>query len=265
MKKLLIVLGLLGIFQIGSTLYYESKLLDEPLIIAGAVDLNNQRVHVSYITNRINPVELQSIAIEGVQYSANPDEFSFFINDEKVIETFADYTYYSIISPDFPLDTYQLEDIRKQLSRTTEATVSFKGGHTAQITLDVQEYQEIPQLELVSSVGNSQGSKQEFKVVEPMTIEVVELVKGDVTIANVSLNGKQLELPLQEPIELAVNDQLHITVTDHFARFAGDKYLIHLNVRDLGGEALIVPLSNNVNGNPSEQWVEQLVKEREQR
>ena len=265
MKKLFIVLAALGIFQIGSSLYLETKQLEEPILIASVVDLDSNRIYVSYITNRLNPSELQSIAIEDVQYYPNPNEFNMFNSDQKVVETFADYRYYSIISPYIPLYTDQLEAIKQQLIHTKEATVYFKDGHSEQVTLDIQEVKGTPQLEFVLSSGGSQGSELAFKAVEPITIREVELVKGDVEITYFAVKGKEIELPLQAPVELGENEQIHLKATDILSRFPGDKFIIHLHVTDKNGVSLVLPLTNNINGTPSEQWVEQMIEEREKR
>lgn len=263
MKKLLIVLALLGIFQIGSTLYYETKQLDEPIVIASVVDLNNNRIDVSYITNRLNTAEIQSIEISGVHYYPKPHEMNPFNNDQKFIEAYANYTYYSIVSPYIPLYSERLGELNYLLQSTREATIYFNNGFTEQVTLDIQEAKEVTQLEFVSSGGGSEGSQQVVKAVEPMKLREVELVQGNVSIAYFAVSGKELTLPLLNPVEINENDQLHLKVTDLFARFPGDDYLIHLHVTDKNGSEMVLPLTYTINGMPSEQWVEQMIEERE--
>lgn len=263
MKKLLIVLALLGIFQIGSTLYYESKKLNEPIVIASVVDLTNARMDVSYITNRLTPAEVQIIEISGVHYYPQPYEMNPFDTEQKFLETFANYTYYSIVSPSIQLDSERLDELNYLLQSTREATIHFNNGFTQQVTLDIHEAKEVPQLEFVSSVGNTEGSQQVMKAAEPMKLRAVEHVKGAISISYFAVKGTELTLPLQKPVEINENEELQLNVTDLFARFPGDDYLIHLHVTDKNGSEIVLPLTNTINGMPSEQWVEQKIEERE--
>ena len=78
MKKLFIILAVVGMISIGSVLYYETKLLDEPIIIANEVNLDMNTIHLSYITNIMQPSEFQSIEIDGMQYYPQNEEMNVY-------------------------------------------------------------------------------------------------------------------------------------------------------------------------------------------
>ena len=84
MKKLFVILAVVGLIRIGSVLYYETKLLDEPIIIANEVNLDMNRIHLSYITNLMQPSEFQLIEIDGMQYYPQNDFFMPFDSQQPI-------------------------------------------------------------------------------------------------------------------------------------------------------------------------------------
>lgn len=92
MKKLFIILAVVGLIRIGIALYYETKLLEEPIMIANEVNLDMNSIHLSYIMNLMQPSEFQSIEIDGMHYYPQEDSFMFLNSQQPIqLESYANY------------------------------------------------------------------------------------------------------------------------------------------------------------------------------
>ena len=260
MKKLFVILAVVGLIRIGSVLYYETKLLDEPIIIANEVNLDMNSIHLSYITNLMQPSEFQSIEIDGMQYYPQNDFFMPFNSQQPIqTESYVNYTYYSIFSPTIWLQT---DDMDNRLTTATEGTVYFKDGHTETIALNVRQRKEFTHLHQTMSSAGTEGTTGNYEVLEPFTLHGVTLVDDRADIVSFQINNEEVPLPLELPIQLSENDKIYVATTNGVAHFEGETFNIELSGIDKQGNELVIPLIKNLNDRPSAEWVDEIVKER---
>ena len=260
MKKLFVILAVVGLIRVGSVLYYETKLLDEPIIIANEVNLDMNSIHLSYITNLMQPSEFQSIEIDGMQYYPQNDSFMFYDSQQPIqMESYANYTYYSIFSPTIWI---QMDDMDNRLTTATEGTVYFKDGPTETITLNVRQRRELTHLDQIMSSGGTDGSFGRYKVVEPFTLKSVTVPDDKVELVSFQINYEEVPLPLELPIQLNPSDTIDVATTNGVARFAWELSAIELSGVDKKGNELVIPLISSLNDLPSAEWVDEIVKER---
>ena len=260
MKKLFVILAVVGLLRIGSVLYYETKLLDEPIIIANEVNLDMNSIHLSYITNLMQPSEFQSIEIDGMQYYPQNDFFMPFDSQQPIqIQSYVNYTYYSIFSPTIWL---QMDDTTHHLTTATEGTVYFKDGHTETIALNVRQRRELTHLDQIMSSAGTDGSSGTYKVVEPFTLNSVTVPDEKVDLVSFQINYEEVPLPLELPIQLNPSDTIDVATTSGVALFEGEWSTIELSGVDKQGNELVIPLISNLNDRPSAEWVDEIVKER---
>ncbi|MBD8032508.1 MULTISPECIES: hypothetical protein [Solibacillus] len=259
MKRLLLILAVVGIIQIASTLYYDTKMLDEPIPVAGMIDFANKTIKFSYVTNSLDPHEFQSIEFNGHHYYPEQPFSMFNAQPQTTLETYVKYTYYSMISPVIWL--YDNEDLTP-LEGVTKGTIHFKNGITTTIPLTTYEYEEIPQLQSLSSSVGTDGTSGFYKVLEPFTLKQVTVVDNRVDLLNFKINGKDVQLPLTAPLQFNTEDKLYIETTDGEAQYEMELFKLELHIMDAEQKDKILTLTQFLNTKPSEDWVNNLVKER---
>ena len=269
MKKLIVSLAIVGLINIGSVLYYETKLLEKPIIIANEVNLMSDTIQLSYITNLTQPHEFQLIEIDGMQYYPQDDFFMFYDSQQPLqMESYANYTYYSIFSPTISLqmdDMGEIDDIdntNNHLATATEGTVYFKDGHTETIALNVRQREEITHLSQTMSSSGTEGSSSKLEVLEPFTLNEVNMTEDRADLISFQINNEEVPLPLERPIQVKESDTIYVATTDGMAYFPGEWFTIELNGVDHQNKELVIPLINNLNEPPSAEWVDEIVKER---
>lgn len=262
MKRLFLILAVVGVIQIASTVYFNTKRLEQPIPVAGAIGLNNDNINFSYITNTLEPHEFQSLELNGHHYY--PEQpFSMFA-EEPQIETYVKYTYYSMISPVVWL--YHEEDL-SALTGVTKATIHFKDGHTATVPLTTykQMEMEIPQLLTRSNSAGTNGTSGFYEVLAPFTLKQVNVVDHRVEILDFKVNGKGVRLPLTAPLEINKDDTLYIETTYGEAQFEMELFTLELHIVDELQKDTVWTMRQFLNTRPSEDWVTDLVKERGER
>lgn len=257
MKKLFVILAILGLIRIGNVFYYETKLLEEPIIITNEVNLEMNTIHLSYITNLMQPSEFQSIEIDGMHYYPQDDSFMFYDSQQPTqMQSYVNYTYYSIFSPTISIE------MDNGLVAATEGTVYFKDGHTETIALNVRQPTEFTHLHQTSSSAGTTGTTGNYEVLEPFTLNSVTMVDDRADIVSFQINNVEVSLPLELPIQLSQNDTIYVATTDGMALFAGEWSTIELSGIDNHNKELVIPLIHNLNSPPSAEWVDKIVKER---
>lgn len=259
MKRLLLILAVVGIIQIASTLYYDTKMLDEPIPVAGMIDFANKTIKFSYVTNSLDPHEFQSIEFNGHHYYPEQPFSMFNAQPQTTLETYVKYTYYSMIS--LVIWLYDNEDLTP-LEGVTKGTIHFKNGITTTIPLTTYEYEEIPQLQSLSSSVGTDGTSGFYKVLEPFTLKQVTVVDNRVDLLNFKINGKDVQLPLTAPLQFNTEDKLYIETTDGEAQYEMELFKLELHIMDAEQKDKILTLTQFLNTKPSEDWVNNLVKER---
>lgn len=261
MKKLLIILAVVGLFQMASIVYYESKMLKKPIIIASEVNGDLKRINLSYITNSIHPSELQSLEIEGMQYY--PENFDWFGQQLSTQPTqdqsYAKYAYYTIVAPVIGL---QSEEVANHLTNATEATVTFTDGHSEQVTLTYHKSTYYDFLEFIRGSASLDGTDARYRLSKALTLTDVRVVDDRVELTSFQVNNKEVPLPLTKPIELQRKDTIYIATTDGMARFQMDQYVVELVGLDQNNQEVVLTYNNSLISPPSAEWVEEIVKER---
>lgn len=259
MKKLLLILAVVGVIQIASTLYYDAKMLDKPIPVAGMIDFSNKSIKFSYITNSLDPHEFQSIEFNGHHYYPEQPFSMFNVQPQTELESYVKHTYYSMISPVIWL--YDNEDLTP-LEGVTKGTIHFKDGITTTIPLTTYEYEEIPQLDFLSNSVGTDGTSESFKVLEPFTLNQVKVVDNRVDLLKFKINGQDVQLPLTAPLQLNNEDKLYLETTDGVAQYEMEMFKLELQIVDNAEKEKILTLTQYLNTRPSEDWVNSIVKER---
>lgn len=261
MKKLLIILAVVGLFQMTSIVYYESKMLKQPIIIASEVNGDLKRINISYITNSMRPSELQSLEIDGVQYY--PEDYDWFGQQLSTQPTqdqsYAKYAYYTIVAPVIGL---QSEEVANHLANATEATVTFTDGHSEQVPLTYRKTTTYDYLEFIRGSASLDGTDARYRLSKALTLTDVRVVDDRVELTSFQVNNKEVPLPLTKPIELQRKDTIYIATTDGMARFQMDQYVIELVGLDQHHQEVVLTYNNSLISPPSAEWVEEIVKER---
>lgn len=257
MKRLLLILALVGVIQITSTVYYDTKQLEQPIPISGTIDFANNTINFSYITNTIEPHEFQSIELNGHHYY--PEQpFSMFAQEPQ-LETYVKYRYYSMISPVIWL--YEVEDL-SSLDGATKGTIHFKNGDPVTVTFTTREHIDIPQLQTMSSTAGTNGTSGLYQVLSPFTLKQVSVVDERVGLLDFKVNGKEIQLPLTAPLELNMDDTLYIETTNGEAYYEMELFTLELHIVDQLQQDTVLTMNQFLNTRPSEDLVTRIVKER---
>ena len=260
LKKLYVILAIVGLIMVGSTLYYESKLLEEPIIIANEVNLDSDTIHLSYITNLIRPSEFQSIEIDGMHYYPENDFFLFYEPQQPTqTKSYVNYTYYSIYSPTISL---QMDEKNGHLANATKGTVYFNDGHTEIIDLNVRQYTEFSPLREKWGSSGTEGSASRYEVVEPFTLLELTMEDDRVDLVRFQINNKDVPLPLNKPIQVSEKDTISFATTNGVAYYPGEWFTIELSGIDNQNKTLVIPLIANLSDLPSAEVVDEIVRER---
>ncbi|HEY4623652.1 MAG TPA: hypothetical protein VIH12_07310 [Solibacillus sp.] len=261
MKKLLIILAVVGLFQMASIVYYESKMLNKPIVIASEVNGDLNQINISYITNSMRPSELQSLEIDGVQYyPRNFDWFGQQLSTQPIQDqSYAKYAYYTIVAPVIGL---QSEEVANHLADATEANVTFTDGHSEQVTLTYHKSTYYDYLEFIRGSTGLDGTDARYRLSQALTLKDVRVVDDRVELTNFQINNKEVPLPLTKPIELQRKDTIYIATTNGMARFQMDQFTIELVGLDQHNQEVVLTYTDSLNSPPSAEWVEEIVKER---
>lgn len=269
MKKWLVLVILLGVIRIGGVIYYDSKLLSEPIALASAIDRDFGVLHLSYITNRSEPRSVHWVDVGGrglfpQNMYDDWSEFGELSTDDLFVET----TYYSLYSTAIPLqpeeDFEGIEDF-EDIGDLPFVIVHYDDGSSEKVDVELFELYDAPQLTSVSSGGDSEGSYEIFKVVEPFTVSEVKLSDERIDITSFRINQQEYTLPLSKPIEVNSGDSIYLKITGGTLRFVGDRGSINLVGTNKAGEPQSISLFARLNDAPSEEWINQKVREEKEK
>lgn len=257
----MVILGVVGLIQLVSYFYYESKMLKQPIILASEIQLDSNQINLSYITNFMRPSELQSIEIDGMHYYPQQDNGFMFNNSSQRIQdqSYANYAYYAIFSPTIWLQSDESKDF---LANATEGTVYFSDGYSEKLTLTNKKLTHYEILDFMMTSVGTDGTEAQYRLRESFTLNNVTVVEDKVELTSFKINNKEVTLPLIQPIVLHENDTIFLATTDGMARFEGELFVIELNGFDQNNNEIVLTHRNNLNSAPSAQWVEEFVKER---
>lgn len=262
MKKLLIILAAVGLIQLASIVYYESKMLKKPIMLVSEVNFDSHQINLSYITNFMRPSEVQSIEIAGVHYSPHDDNGFMFNHSQMPVQeqSYAKYAYYAIFSPTVWLQGD--EESYKHLESVTEATVYFTDGYSEKVALTKRKTVPNDFLDFrMNSVGTN-GSDVTYEVVKPFTLNSVTAVENKVDITSFKINNREMPLPLAQPVEINEKDILYLATKNGVGVYAEDWFSIEMAGVDSSNNEISLTHRNYLNNPASEEWVKQMVKER---
>lgn len=262
MKKLLIILAAVGLIQLASIVYYESKMLEKPIMLVSEVDFDSQRIHLAYITNFMRPSVVQSIEIAGVHYSPYDDN-GFMFNHSPVPvqqQSYVNYAYYAIFSPTVWLQGD--EESYKHLESAKEATVYFTDGYSEKVALTKRKPTHNDFLSFRMNSAGTNGSDVTYEVVKSFTLNSVTAVENKVDITSFKINNKEVPLPLVQPLEIKEKDIIYLATANGFGVYAEDRFIVELAGVDSSNNEISLIHRNYINNPPSEEWVKHMVKER---
>ncbi|MCH7323386.1 hypothetical protein LZ480_16040 [Solibacillus sp. MA9] len=261
MKKLLVILAVVGLFQFASIVYYESKMLEKPIVIATEVNGDTNQINISFISNLMRPSELQTIEIDGMHFYPGHNDWFMYNPSMQPIQdqSYAKYAYYAIFAPTIGLQTKELAN---QLANATEGTLYFTDGYSEKVTLTHRKTAHNDFLEFIRSSAGSNGTEARYRLRKSFTLTDVNVVGDRVELTSFQINNKEVSLPLVQPIELDRKDTIFLATTDGMSRFQMDHFTIDLVGLDEYNNEIVLTHSNSLNSLPSAEWVEEVVKER---
>lgn len=262
MKKVFILLAIVGVVRIVVLLYYDTKLLEHPIVIALDADPSSSTMHVSYITNRTQPVQIQYIEAYGMQlYPHNESFFSpFFDLESQQPQSYADYSYYSIHTASMSMNLEEM-DMNMGIDNGY-AILYFDNGHRERVAVRLRDQGQQQLLEqTMSSVGTT-GTEAIYYARQPITIQELHVAYDRVKLKQVKFNNTEVSLPLEKAIKLDEGDSLYIATTDGVALYPFDFFTIELIGLDATNKPFTISVGNNLNEQPKKDWVMDVVKER---
>ena len=253
-KKLIVILTVILLLRIGSLIYFDSKLLEEPIVVAAVYDEGFGNLNIGYITNRLMPQELHYFEYAGDEYYP---EGVFFSHGTSNAHMYRNYKYQSLYSTTFNVREPQKKN---QWRKPGEGRVYFTDGTSQAVTFDVNPKVDVRFLTTIMSSGGTDGHEGIYVAEKEFLLEEVdwnERIEG----VSIALNRKSMELPLTTPISIAEGDRIEIRSTGGLALFLGDISYLFLRGKDSRGNAIELPIFLNMNEAPSSEWIDQRIAE----
>lgn len=257
-KKLGLIVLIIALVRIGSFVYYETKVLDEPVIIASNYDEGMGMITVSYITNRLDPHDVAWVEMGGLSFG--PDSYMdmpFFDSHQTSAVKFADYTYHSIYYSQMHIG-YSVED--GSLEIEDEMTVHFTDSSRQQVPVEGGMWDE---RNFLTSSYSSSGSKQSFQtyiVERPFELEEIEIEAGQ-KIVEFKVNTNQIPVPLEESLLLKDGDRVSLTLLNRNATYLGDSMHLFFVGKDEENGSVKIHIQNSIDAPPSRKWIKERIEE----
>lgn len=254
------------IFLTASLLVAESKKIEQPILIPlGQQWIQEQNTQnyfsLSYITNRNEPLQIQTIRIgEDYLYPQSEFGFGFFVGDQMTnLTRINSYRYYDLHEQQFMINDFQIPNIKQHLQNNQTVKVEFSNGTQIDypLALYFAAYQPDEQRFTTNeSSENKDGvTENQFIVNEAGTIEAI---KSTFTDATITLYSAEQQLTL--PYEAKKDEKLTIHITPNMNFIASHGYNLyitgHFATRGPISEILFSQTSNY----PDEKWIENYIK-----
>ena len=260
MKKLFIVLAAIVVIRLGSIAYLETQQLDEPIFLAKDINLDNDALYISYITNRAQPHEISDVVINGHYfYPYQKTNFNGFISSSNQSSVYVSGRMYSIHTVTFPLNAIE-KDL--DFSNSTNSTIHFKNGMQFEEKVTVSKHWvEQTVLKSYSSSSSSDGTgkfsytTEQDAILTNLTFEQLE----DVTLA---INKEQVDLPLKAPITIPKDTSVEISYKTLIGFYQDDRSEIIFHFLDEHNVPIKISEGAYKNNPPTSEWIHQYVKER---
>ncbi|MFB5087393.1 hypothetical protein PGC35_09275 [Psychrobacillus sp. PGGUH221] len=180
------VISLIVISWIVNSIYFQSKQLEEPVILNAYLDIpisDSTNFSIHYITNKKDIIELQSLSI-GAQSLWNERNFTFPGFENPTAQSFnQEFTHHYLKEAMFSLGEEDIKNFQEELKTHNQIYATFTNGQTVPLQvskLNFTSYKTSDEVFYKSSGFNYTGnSRAEFiHINKPIKMEAFELPKG---------------------------------------------------------------------------------------
>lgn len=260
MKKIWFALSVIVVIRLGTLVFLEMQLLDEPIILAQDVRLKNDALYVSYITNNAKPHEISYVEIGDTYLYPTQDTDLFGINtNSSQLNEYVRGRIYSIHAVTFPLNLEQ-RDI--YFPNAATAIIHFTNGMKWEKPLTVSRPWVDQQIlrESLLTTSNNGTEKETYTTEQDVVLTKLDFSElEDVTLA---INHEQVELPLKSAITIPKDTLIEITFKAQIDLYPFDQYEIIFYMLDENKVPIEISMGNYKNNPPSSTWIHEFVKER---
>ncbi|WP_342527928.1 hypothetical protein MKY84_04070 [Chryseomicrobium sp. FSL W7-1435] len=259
MKKFWIVLVILVGLRWLSIGVYEAKAVDEPVVVASQMNMELNSVFVSYITNTLEPADVERVEIEGHNFAPGNGEIFFFEEMPQVnAQLEVEYPYHAIYSAtiQLPHDGYY-----EFIENAETLTIHFRDGSSQVFPLQV--LQKLPTNDVLISqswIGSNETQTESYRAQDDFLL--TDIIPDErIEILSIHVNNKELNVPLTEPISISRGDSFVVVKSDSPALFLGEWGTVKLEIKEEFREPSELFLVSTFNSRPSEEWIQAQVQE----
>ena len=260
MKKLFIVLAAIVVIRLGSIAYFETKQLEEPIILAQDIHVDSDLLYISYITNHVQPHEISNVIINGHHfYPYQETNYNGFISSSNQSSVYVSGRIYSIHTVTFPLHSME-EDLN--FSDLTTSTIQFNDGIQLEEKVTVSKYS-VEQTILTfnfSSSSNDGTGKDSYTTEQDAVLTNVTF--DELEELTIEINREPVDLPIQAPISIPVNSLIEMNYKSQIGYYSHDRSKIVLSFLDENKVPIEIPFLEFKNNPPTSEWIDQYAKER---
>ena len=179
------VISLIVISWIANSIYFQSKQLEEPVILNAYLDIpinDSTNFSIHYITNKKDIIELQSLSI-GAQSLWNERNFTFPGFENPTAQSFnQEFTHHYSKEAMFSLGEEDIKNFQEELKNHNQIYATFTNGQTVPLNLAKLNFSphKASNIEFVNSGGleyNGNSLAEYLYIKEPLKMEAFELPK----------------------------------------------------------------------------------------
>ena len=260
MKKLWFALLVIVVIRLGTIVFLETQLLDEPIILAQDVSLRNDALYVSFITNNAEPHEISHVEIGDTYLYPNQDtDFLGFVTGSTESNEYVRGRIYSVHAVTLPLN---LESRELNFPKATTAIIHFTNGMQWEEPLKVGRSwvnQEILH-ESFSKISNDHTVEETY--ITEQDVILTNLDVGELEDVTLSINHEKVTLPLTTAITIPKDTLIELKYKTQVGLYPSDEYEIIFHLLDEKNVPIEIAIGNYKNNSPSSSWVHEMVKER---
>lgn len=179
------VISLIVISWIVNSIYFQSKQLEEPVILNAYLDIpisDSTNFSIHYITNKKDIIELQSLSI-GAQSLWNERNFTFPGFENPTAQSFnQEFTHHYLKEAMFSLGEEDIRNFQEELKNNNQIYATFTNGQTVPLNLTKLNFSphKASDIEFVNSGGleyNGNSLAEYLYIKEPLKMETFKLPK----------------------------------------------------------------------------------------
>jgi hypothetical protein len=260
MKKLWFALLVIVVIRLGTIVFLETQLLDEPIMLAQDVSLQNDALYVSFITNNAEPHEISHVEIgDTYLYPSHDSDRLGLVTDSSQTNEYVRGRIYSVHAVTLPLN---LEFREPNFPNTTTAIIHFKNGMQLEKPLKVGRPWVNHQILRESYMTTSPTETVERTYTTEQDVVLTKLDFGELEEGTLAINNKQVSLPLKEAVAISKDSTIEITYKQQLELHPFDQYEIIFYLLDENKVPIEISEGNYKNNPPTSSWIHQFVKER---